>query len=58
MRGTPEREIAKNIEVPCRGERIVFWGPNTNTNSIRPKKNTEYEYEYYSSIFFTEYEYE
>ena len=35
-----------------RGERIVFWGPNTNTNSIRPKKNTEYEYEYYSSIFF------
>ena len=41
-----------------RGERIVFWGPNTNTNSIRPKKNTEYEYEYYSSIFFTEYEYE
>ena len=35
-----------------RGERIVFWRPNTNTNSIRPKKNTEYEYEYYSSFFF------
>ena len=43
-----------------RGERIVFWWPNTNTNIIRLFKNdririlfglkkaTEYEYEYYS----------
>ena len=45
-----------------RGERIVFWRPNTNTNIIRssendriririifgPPKMTEYEYEYYS----------
>ena len=45
-----------------RGERIVFWGPNTNTNIIRVpknyriririlfglKKSPEYEYEYYS----------
>ena len=45
-----------------RGERIVFWWPNTNTNIIRHFKNdriririlfglkkaTEYEYEYYS----------
>ena len=45
-----------------RGERIVFWGPNTNTNIIRLPKNdriqirilfgfpkmTKYEYEYYS----------
>ena len=45
-----------------RGERIVFWWPNTNTNIIRLPKNdriririlfgftkmTEYEYEYYS----------
>ena len=50
------------ICVPCRGERIVFWWPNTNTNIIRLPKNdriwirilfgftkmTEYEYEYYS----------
>ena len=42
-------EYAEKLYI--RGERIVFWGPNTNTNSIRPKKNTEYEYEYYSSIF-------
>jgi len=48
----------------CRGERIVFWGPNTNTNIIRVPKNdriririlfgfpklTEYEYEYYSGF--------
>ena len=46
-----------------RGERIVFWWPNTNTNIIRLPKNdriririlfglpkmTEYEYEYYSA---------
>ena len=46
----------------ARGERIVFWWPNTNTNIIRLFKNdriririlfglkkaTEYEYEYYS----------
>ena len=45
-----------------RGERIVFWRPNTNTNIIRssendriririifnPQKMTEYEYKYYS----------
>ena len=47
---------------PNRGERIVFWRPNMNTNNIRPKflpnTNTnnirqkissEHEYEYYSS---------
>ena len=48
----------------ARGERIVFWGPNTNTNIIRVPKNdriririlfgfpklTEYEYEYYSGF--------
>ena len=47
---------------PTRGERIVFLGPNTNTNTIRVKKFvririqilfglrnlSEYEYEYYS----------
>ena len=47
-----------------RGERIVFWWPNTNTNIIRVPKNyriririlfgfpklTEYEYEYYSGF--------
>ena len=45
-----------------RGERIVFWGPNTNTNIIRVPKNnririlfgfpklTENEYEYYSGF--------
>ena len=46
-----------------RGERIVFWWPNTNTNIIRFPRNdriwililfgfpemTEYEYEYYSA---------
>ena len=32
-----------------RGERIVFWRPNTNTNNIRKFFFTEYEYEYYSS---------
>ena len=51
-----------NTEAHNRGERIVFWGPNTNTNIIRVPKNdriririlfgfpklTEYEYEYYS----------
>ena len=49
---------------PTRGERIVFWWPNTNTNIIRVPKNdriririlfgfpklTEYEYEYYSGF--------
>ena len=50
--------------VKSRGERIVFWWPNTNTNIIRLPKNdriririlfgfpkmTEYEYEYYSAF--------
>ena len=49
--------------ITSRGERIVFWRPNTNTNIIRfPKTDririqilfglptmTEYEYEYYSA---------
>ena len=29
-----------------RGERIVFWPPNTNTNIFGPKIKAEYEYEY------------
>jgi len=51
-----------SMGVTNRGERIVFWGPNTNTNIIRVpkndriririlfglKKSPEYEYEYYS----------
>ena len=52
---------SKKIEVVVsRGERIVFWGPNTNTNIIRVpindriririlfslKKSPEYEYKY------------
>ena len=54
--------IHGGVGLPTRGERIVFWRPNTNTNIIRfPKtdririqilfgfpKLTEYEYEYYS----------
>ena len=49
-------------DIHSRGERIVFWWPNTNTNIIRLSKTdriririlfglpkmTEYEYEYYS----------
>ena len=35
-----------------RGERTVFWRPNTNTNNIRQKISTEYEYEYYSTKIF------
>ena len=30
---------SKNLYVPDRGERIVFWWPNTNTNTIRLFKN-------------------
>ena len=55
--------IAEDDPVRTRGERIVFWWPNTNTNIIRLPKNyriririlfgfpkmTEYEYEYYSA---------
>ena len=53
---------SKWVTANTRGERIVFWRPNTNTNIIRasendriririifdPPKMTEYEYEYYS----------
>ena len=53
----------KSKHLYCRGERIVFWWPNTNTNIIRLSKTdriririlfglpkmTEYEYEYYSA---------
>ena len=52
--------------IPCRGERIVFLGPNTNTNIIRVhlldliririlfglRNLTEYEYEYHSERHF------
>ena len=52
------------ILIEGRGEQIVFWWPNTNTNIIRVPKNdriwirilfgfpklTEYEYEYYSGF--------
>ena len=54
----------KSKHLYCRGERIVFWWPNTNTNIIRLSKTdriririlfglpkmTEYEYEDYSGF--------
>ena len=58
-----QRAIFETFDLwDIRGERIVFWWPNTNTNIIRLfnndriqirilfdlKKVTEYEYEYYS----------
>ena len=38
------------IEIPKwdRGQRIMFWWPNKNTNFIRIPKMTKYKYEYYS----------
>ena len=57
---SPTTELRRHV-LPIRGERIVFWWPNTNTNIIWFSKNdqiqirilfsfpkmTEYEYEYY-----------
>ena len=54
----------QQIHTSYRGERIVFWWPNTNTNIIRASENdwiririlfgstktTKYEYEYYSAF--------
>ena len=56
--------LSTSVGEGTRGERIVFWWPNTNTNTIRLFKNdqiririifgfskmTEYEYEYYSAF--------
>ena len=52
LRGVLKKKRPVFIVFYYRGERIVFWRPNTNTNNIRKKFATEYEYEYYSSICF------
>ena len=58
-----QNAILDGCSTVSRGERIVFWWPNTNTNIIRLPQNdriririlfgfpkiTEYEYEYYSA---------